>query len=59
MDGSPIHIIKIKVVQVGRHLRVSFFITIRHNMTIYRLTVCYDSLGNLTFYTSEDIYFEK
>ncbi|AZJ23917.1 hypothetical protein CN575_18940 [Bacillus wiedmannii] len=25
MDGSPIHIIKIKVVQVGeRHLRVSF-----------------------------------
>ncbi|TXR94487.1 hypothetical protein DN390_25110 [Bacillus sp. SH7-1] len=27
MDESPIHIIKIKVVQVGgRHLRVSFFI---------------------------------
>ncbi|TBX57698.1 hypothetical protein E0M28_27710 [Bacillus toyonensis] len=26
-DGSPIHIIKIKVVQVeGRHLRVSFFV---------------------------------
>ena len=23
LDGSPIHIIKIKVVQVGRHLRVS------------------------------------
>ena len=26
LDGSPIHIIKIKVVQVGRHLWVSFFI---------------------------------
>jgi len=49
-DGSPIHIIKIKVVHVGgRHLRVSFFVHLQHNITIYRLIVCYDSSGNLIF----------
>ncbi|HDR7677139.1 hypothetical protein RE438_28930 (plasmid) [Bacillus wiedmannii] len=37
LDRSPIHIIKIKVVQVGgRHLRVSFFIFTRQNMTVYK-----------------------
>jgi len=33
MDGSPIHIIKIKVVQVGeRHLRVSFLLYIKKTL---------------------------
>ncbi|AVI60551.1 hypothetical protein A6J74_29795 (plasmid) [Bacillus sp. FDAARGOS_235] len=38
LDGSPIHIIKIKVVQVGgRHLRVSFLLYLKKVSTAFGL----------------------
>ncbi|QWI15455.1 hypothetical protein EXW48_05330 [Bacillus wiedmannii] len=38
MDGSPIHIIKIKMVQVGgRHLRVSFLFYKKENCILKRI----------------------
>ncbi|MBE7128456.1 hypothetical protein FT639_22670 [Bacillus mycoides] len=39
-DGSPIHIIKIEVVQVGeRHLRVSFFLSIIPLLLYFRRNI--------------------
>ncbi|COG14278.1 hypothetical protein bcgnr5383_37130 [Bacillus cereus] len=42
-----------------KHSYECFFVSVRHNMTILELIVCYDKLGNLTFYIIKEIIMKR
>lgn len=44
---------------MDKHSYECFFVSVRHNMTIFELIVCYDKLGNLTFYIIKEIIMKR
>lgn len=44
---------------MDKHSYECFFVSARHNMTIFELIVCYDKLENLTFYIIKEIIMKR